>query len=32
MRHAVSPEAVSKVIGWLCSEESGAVTGAALTV
>jgi NAD(P)-dependent dehydrogenase (short-subunit alcohol dehydrogenase family) len=32
MRHAVSPEAVAKVIGWLCSEESGAVTGAALTV
>jgi NAD(P)-dependent dehydrogenase (short-subunit alcohol dehydrogenase family) len=32
MRKAVSPEAVARVIGWLCSEESGAVTGAALTV
>lgn len=32
MRKAVSPEAVARVIGWLCSEESGAVTGAALVV
>lgn len=32
MRNAISPEAVARVIGWLCSEESGAVTGAALTV
>ncbi|HVB54463.1 MAG TPA: SDR family oxidoreductase [Candidatus Acidoferrales bacterium] len=32
MRSAVSPAAVARTIAWLCSEESGAVTGAALTV
>lgn len=32
MRRAVSPEAVAGVIGWLCSEQSAAVTGAALTI
>ncbi|HVB14560.1 MAG TPA: SDR family oxidoreductase [Candidatus Dormibacteraeota bacterium] len=32
MRSAVSPEAVAQVIGWLCSEASGAITGASLTV
>ncbi|MGA9921536.1 MAG: SDR family oxidoreductase [Candidatus Dormiibacterota bacterium] len=32
MRHAVSPAAVAEVIGWLCSEESAALTGASLTV
>ncbi|MGH7642301.1 MAG: SDR family NAD(P)-dependent oxidoreductase [Candidatus Dormibacteria bacterium] len=32
MRNAVSPDSLADTIAWLCSDESGAVTGAALTV
>jgi len=32
MRQAVAPEAVARIIGWLCGDESGAVTGAAISV